>query len=135
MAMNKAEKAHVAALEKQLAEARAFRRTDVVDADLLPPEGYGPERFTFGFRSFVYGIIEYRAEPMASSSIYNYRYRSSGVRESGGSHGSMRLCSTRLLALQRARNQLEQNVAEALARLDAEIEAERDNPTPHPEAA
>jgi len=135
MAMNKAEKAHVAALEKQLAEARAFRRTDAVETDLFPPNGYSPEKLTFGFRPFVCGTIEFRAEPMASSSIYNYRYRSSGVRESGGSHGSIRLCSTRLLALQRARNQLEQNVAEALARLDADIEAELANPTPHPEAA
>lgn len=134
MAMNKAEKAHVAALEKQLAEARAFRRTDSVETDLLPPNGYGPERFTFGFRPFVYGTIEFRAEPIATSSIYHYRYQSGG-RMSGGSQGAMRLFSTRLLALQGARNQLEQNVAEALARLDAEIEAERTNPTPHPEAA
>lgn len=134
MAMNKAEKAHVAALEKQLAEARAFRRTETVEEDLLPPNGYGPERFTFGFRPFVYVTIEFRAEPIATSSIYHYRYHS-GSRMSGGSQGSMRLCSTRLMALQRARNQLEQNVVEALARLDSEIEAERTNPTPHPEAA
>ncbi len=134
MSMNKAERAQMAALEKSLAEARAFRRTDLVTPDTPPPEAGGYERYTFGFRAHAYGTIEFRADPCASTSVGHYRYYDGGKR-SGGSQGSVALCSTRLLALQVARNKLEKAFAETLAELDAAIEAERANPTLHPEAA
>lgn len=130
MAMNKAEREHVAALVKALAEVSAFRRTEPVYPD-LPAPANGAGTTNLGFLPHVYGPIEFRAEPCASTSIGHYRYHEG--KRSGGVQRGVSLCSSRLLALQVARNQLERNFAQALARLDAEIEAERANPTPHPE--
>lgn len=133
MAMNKAEKAHVAALEKQLAEAVAFRRTELVRPDVPPPRpGTSMAGMTFGFRPHTYGL-EASAKPAASSCVGHYSY--SDGKRMGGSQRSIPLCSTRLLALKVARCEMERNMAVALARLDAEIEAERTNPTPHPEVS
>lgn len=132
MAMTKAEREKFAALEKDLAEARSFRRTERVTPDVAPPISGGGAAMTYGFLPHTYDL-KASADPAASSSVAHYRYYDG--KRSGGSQRGIRLCSTRLLALQVARNQMEQNIAEALARLDAEIEAERANPTPHPEAA
>jgi|GEM_PF-3154884 len=132
MTMNKAERMHVAALEKDLAEARAFRRTDTVKPD-LPVPANGSGRNTYGFKTHVSGSIDFRAEPHSSSSVSHHRYHEGKL--SGGSQRGVALCSSRLLALQVARNQMENNFAQALARLDSEIEAERANPTAHPEYA
>lgn len=131
MAMNKKEAAHVADLERQLAEAMAFRRTDAVKPDVPPPGPSSMGRMTFGFRHHIYDL-KASAEPAASSTIGHYSYYEGGKR-SGGSQRAIWLCSTRLLALQVARNKMENEVARALAKLDAEIEIERANPTPHPE--
>lgn len=130
--MTKKEREHVAALEKALAEARAFRRTDDVQPDVPPPGESSMGRMTFGFKPHTYDL-KASAEPAASTFIGHYHYYDG--KRSGGSQRGIRLCSTRLLALQVARNEMERNVAKALARLDAEIEAERANPTPHPEHA
>lgn len=130
MTMTKAERAHVAVLEKNLAEALAFRRTDLVKPDVSPPEP-GSGNTSYGFRPHVYET-EFRAEPFNSTSIYHGR--SDNGRQSSRSHGSIMLCSSRLLALQMARNQMERNFATVLAKIDAEMESERANPTPHPES-
>lgn len=130
MAMTKAERERFAALEKDLAESRAFRRTEQVQPD-LPVPGNGSGGKTYGFLPHAYGTIEFRAEPHSSSSISNHRYYEG--KRCGGSQRGVALCSTRERALRVVRNQLENSFAQALARLDAEIEAERANPTSHPE--
>lgn len=132
MAMNKAEREHVAALVKALAEVSAFRRTEPVYPDVPPPVSGGGAAMTYGFLPHTYDL-KASADPAASSSVGHYRYYDG--KRSGGSQRGIRLCSTRLLALQVARCEMEAYVARALARLDAEIEAERANPTPHPEQA
>ncbi len=132
MAMTKAERERFAALENDLAESRAFRRTEEVKPDLpVPDNGSGGK--TYGFRAHAYGAIEYKADAHASTSIGNHSYYEG--KRCGGSQRGVPLCSTRERALRVVRNQLENNFAQALARLDAEIEAERANPTPHPEQA
>ena len=128
--MTKAERAHVAALEKDLAEARAFRRTEPVKPDVPPPGESSMGRMTFGFLHNTYDLKS-SADPAASTSIGHYKYYDG--KRMGGSQRGISLCSTRLLALQVARCEMERSVARALAKLDAEIEHERANPTPRPE--
>lgn len=137
MAMNKAERERMSALEKQLIIerhnnriAKALRYTDPVTPDLPPPEG-GSMGMTHGFDIYGYGI-ENKIEPVSSSSTSHYRYHEGS--RMGGSQKSRHLFSTRLLALRAARNQVEEAAARRLAEIDAEIEREIAEPTPHPAA-
>lgn len=134
MAMTKKEAAYVADLERRRAEAMALRFTEPKTPDVPPPQGGPGMRYTFGFRAHSYDLT-FSAGPAVSSCIghHSYYQDAKGFHRSGGSQKSIRLCSTRLLALQVARNMMENEAARALAKLDAEIEHERANPTPHPE--
>lgn len=130
MSMTKAERERFALLEKDLAEALAFRRTEEVAPDVYPPNTSSKDRMTYGFQPHQYNL-DASAEPCASTSVSHYRYYNGKI--TGGSQRGVRLYSTRLLALQAARYKMECAVAKALAKLDAAIEAERATPTPHPE--
>lgn len=121
MAMTKKEKENLAVLERKLAEALAFRRTDEVRPDLLSPSR-GAGDVTQGWQFNAYadrGVNVYQAW---SSSIHH----GTGVysRTRSASQGSQALYSSKLLALRALRNRVEEQAAARLADIDAVIALE-----------
>ncbi len=130
MAMNKAEKQRMADLEEQLFLARAWRQTEDVEPDLLPPKVWdalsrGWEFKTHGWGNHGDGDVS-RA---CSSSISN-----GAGWEKTTSQRPMKLYSTRLLALRALRRAHEKKTEKVLATIDKWISEEIASPTPGPEA-
>lgn len=127
MAMNKKEQAEMDALREELRIARAFRFTDPVERDVMPPEScYRGEGLTTG-----YDFNEHiGADPRSYSSAISHQWSGSvshgdmPYSEYSGSQGSRRLFSTKLLALRALRFALERRFAKRLAAVDAAIEKE-----------
>lgn len=127
MAMNKKEQAEMDALREELRIARAFRFTEPVERDVLPPKScYGSEGLTTGYE-FNEHI---GADPHSYSSAISHQWSGSvshgnvPYREHSGSQGARRLFSTKLLALRALRFALERRFAKRLAEVDAAIEKE-----------
>lgn len=115
MAMTKAEKAKLAALDAELALVRALRWTAPVQPDLPVPE-FG--QTTSGWQINTYSGRVYEA--WSESAAH-------GEGKARGSYGSQKgipLYSTRLLALQAMRAAVELECAQKLAAIDAQIAKE-----------
>ena len=118
MSMTKKEQAEVEALRVRL----ALRWTEPVNADVPPPLKYG-EPNTRGWRAHTWND-GFRVDA-AESSFGTHRI-TSHVSEgySAWSQQSIPLHSTRERALRAARHEMEKRFAEALRRIDVEIENE-----------
>lgn len=128
MAMNKTERAALESAQKELVVARALNwsRHESLLEDLPPPSGRGPgTRYTegWGFNSHTEDVF-----PMWSGVVvHGYGSAPTTTMASGSrSHGGRALYSTKLLALQALRYEMERNAARALAKIDAQIAAQKD---------
>lgn len=121
MAMNKKEQAEMDRLRGELLVAKAFRFTEPVEPDLMPPESYKDEDAVrgWGFNSHDEGRV-YKAMTTSQSNTQDW------TREDRLSwrQGAIRLYSTKLLALRALRNALEGIYARKLAEVDRRIEYE-----------
>ena len=120
MAMNKKEQAMVDDLRKQLLLAKAFRRTDPVEPDVMPPghsdplkairKGWLPSTYLGNYGDWV--------SPACTSLLYHNPNND----DKTSTQGSRRLYSSKLLALKAARYSIECQCEAILAKIDAEIE-------------
>lgn len=125
MAMNKSERAALDLAQRELAIARALRwsRYEPVPKDLPAPEPFGYARnYTEGWATNTYtkSVNQEWSEPSCHGSG---PYPAVGRHRSASQRGKS-LYSTRLLALQALRYEVERAAAQDLAEIDAEIEAE-----------
>lgn len=109
MAMNKAERAAFELAQSELAIARALRwsRYKPVEPDQPPPRGFG--EYVEGWGTNAY---------------------SKSVKHRNASQGGIAIYSTKLLALQALRYEVERAAAKDLADIDAQIEAEQEGNKP-----
>lgn len=116
MAMTKKEAAAFEALQNEIRLAKALRWTEQVAID-VPPPGFGEmhEKISKGW---LYNAYNLAVNPACSSSIHH----SSGRDDKTTTLGAKWLYSTRKLALQAMRNEVEREAAAKLAKIDAEIE-------------
>lgn len=116
MAMNKKEQAEFDKLQRQLQTAYALHWTTEVLPDVPPPSNG-----TFGMTTgWLFNTYSNRVAPACSTSI-NHSF---GHNDKTDSQGSRALYSTKVLALRALRYSLEKQYADALASVDARIEAE-----------
>lgn len=110
--------AHIADIELDRRMALAFRVTPPVDPDVLPPEpgDCGPNLK----RGFVFNAHSVRVEEACSSYLYHAVGKSDGT----NAQGSIRMYSTRKLALRGMRNAVESECMAKLAIIDKKIEDE-----------
>lgn len=113
MAMTKKEREALVDLQRQLEEARAFRFTDDVAPDVMPPkEGYAIGFFAHHLSSF---------SPVSKGWTSSVYHGSSEVPGKHASQGSRYLYSTELLAYRAVRRAMEKEFSEKLARIDRKI--------------
>ena len=135
MAMTKAERERMAALEHELRLAKALRWPTEAPT-LIEPPAFMTEGYTRGFWWHC-GVDNYRYEPAASSSSSHCRAATEADVEqwvnpatrytsarAGGSGWSRTLAATRRDALLAIRHEATKQAAELLARIDADIEKE-----------
>jgi hypothetical protein len=122
--LNKQQQAEFDALRQALAVALAWRRTEKVERDVPPPEGVG---LTRGWDARAWNG-QYRVDKACSSSVSH-----GDGWERTTSQGAHSLYSTRERALRAVRYQIEQQCAETLAKIDAEIAKELAEAVPTPE--
>lgn len=118
MAMNKKEQAEMENIRNEMRKARALRFTDKVYQDVLPPshnEGYGKLNTGFVFNSHNCSI------DIACSSSFSH---GKGQANKTTSQQAISMFSSRLLALKAMRNEIEQECAKKLAKIDGYIEKE-----------
>ena len=126
MAMNKTERAALEYAQNELSIARALRwsRHEPVPKDLPPPTtSFGPDRrYTEGWSTNMHSrsVMQQWSE-FVSHGMGPYH---EGDRFRSGARGSISLYSSRLLALQALRYEIERDAAKTLAKIDAQIEAE-----------
>lgn len=116
MVMNKKEKEHVEKLSMELSRARAFRFTDPVLPDVLPPKIYGLLLHGFTYNEYTSSIL------FACSSSGSHAVSSDSPCEKTNSQQPIVMYSTRSLALKGLRNALEKKYSESLAKIDREIQ-------------
>ena len=119
MAMNKKEQAAMADLQRELAEARAFRFTPLVGRDLPAPSTSGGGVIS----GWDYNAYYMNAEQAWSKSVA-YGLGAAPKSNMSASQGARSLYSTKLLALKAMRNEMERKAARELAKVDALIERE-----------
>lgn len=122
--MTKKEQAALDAVKKELALERAMRYSGPVEPDVPAPGYNDPVALGWAVVS-CYG--SYRAEKAACNSVFHRIGADAWAecrRGTGWSQRTMRLFSTKILALQSARHQTWLEAQAALARIDAEIEKE-----------
>jgi hypothetical protein len=120
MAMTKAEKARLDELENQLRIAKAFRFTDEVRPDVMPPA-----RSNDLAKGFLFNDYTREVAVACTSSVYH----AYGQDDRTTTQRARCLYSTRLRALRALRHSVEKIVSEQLAEIDREIEAEQAKPT------
>jgi hypothetical protein len=116
MAMTKKEQAAMDELCKQLALAKALRFTDHVDKDVFPPEEF--MKLSTGW---VYNAHTLEVSVACSSAVSH----GIGITDRTTTQRPIRMYSTKILALQALRNELEQMYATKLAYVDKCIASER----------
>jgi hypothetical protein len=126
MAMNKAEKAELARLQKELLLARAWRRTEAYPPDISPPDGFS--ELSRGWHAWASETTQ-RVEKGCSSSVFH----STSGWDKTTSQQTIHLHSTRLAALRHMRWLYECTIEKRLASIDEDIADELANPTPGPE--
>jgi hypothetical protein len=121
MAMNKREQQAFADLEQRLRLARAFNWTTKPEPDVEPPADYSQKPSV----GWTYNAHAQRIEQAWSKSS-THGNGSPPLKNDFGSgyQGSLRLYSTKLLALRACRADMELKFAEELAKIDKQIEAE-----------
>lgn len=116
MAMNKREQAHFEALQTKLQVAYALHWTSEVKPDVPPPIGVG---FTAGW---LFNSYSKTVTPACSTSVSH----GTGEDPRPTTQGARSLYSTKVRALRALRHAMEQQYAEALASIDAQIKASED---------
>lgn len=112
--MTKKEQAAFAVLEEQLAQARAFRRTEPVEPDVPPPT----EGHTTGF---LYNWHSQEVYP-AWSGVVVHGTRQVAPGPGRSSQGRVSLFSTQERAWRAMRYEVENEATRTLARIDARIQ-------------
>lgn len=115
MAMNKREAKEMEDLKRELRMAKALSWTVSVRPDVAPPDCFG---ITTGYLFNSYSVTV----SVACSSSTGHAH---GKNDKTTTQGSRWLYSTKLLALQAMRNELEVGFAKKLAEVDLEIEKEQ----------
>jgi len=117
MAMNKAERAEMENLKQQLAIERAWRRTQQVQPDVMPPSS---------FSGLSVGWVSCGADyqPFVSEACSSSVFHSVGRTDKTTTQRAICMYSTKILALKQSRYRLEQYAATKLAEIDAMIEEE-----------
>lgn len=118
--MTKKEQAVVDNLKRELALARAFRRTDKVEPDVPIPTSHGTDALAKGFL-YAGSLSDYPRVEIACSSAVHHAF---GRDDKTTTQNATRLYSTRLLALRALRHEVENSCAQRLARVDQDIEKE-----------
>lgn len=119
MAMNKAERAHIEALEQSLREARALRWSEPVEPDLLAGSGDEISGFYVNVHSKKVGVA------WSTRTTHGHDYASSKEQKATGSSASQRgidLYSTKELALQALRHEIVKQAVQDLAAIDKRID-------------
>ncbi|HIH2750786.1 TPA: hypothetical protein ACYLN4_006607 [Burkholderia lata] len=119
MAMNKAERAHVEALEQSLREARALRWSDPVEPDLLASSGNEISGFYANVYSKKVGVA------WSTRTYHGRDCASSKEQKASGTSASQRgidLYSTKVRALQALRHEIVKQAVKDLAEIDRQIE-------------
>jgi len=120
MAMTKKEQQMVADLQHEVRLAKALRLTQRVEPDVPVPTSFSTDCLSFGYIPIGAQSDYPRVEVACSSSGYH----AVGRTDRTTSQGARRLFSTRLLALRALRYEVEQKVAQKLAKIDKMIEDE-----------
>lgn len=121
MAMNKKEQAAMQALQNEVTRLKAWKLTEPVQRDLLPPHEY--DKLSMGWDFNPYTEEVYKA---CSSSVHHGRGW-----EKTSSQQSLSMFSTRGLALRALRYEIEQRAITKLANVDRAIsEAATDGDQP-----
>ncbi len=127
MAMNKAERAEMQALQDQLALAKAWRLTDPVEPDIAPPQSGEPDTKGWHVHAYLGGLdLPVRVERATSSVSSHFVGENAWVRRRdfmSNSQGSRPLYSTKTRALRAGRYQIEQQMLRKLAQIDQQIAA------------
>lgn len=117
--MTKKETAEMDALRDQLRIAKALRFTEEVKPDVPAPTYREANTTGYLFADYS-GFGGDSTSPACSSSVHH----NSRGNEKTTTQGARTLYSTRLLALRGLRHEVEQEVAQRLARIDRQIEQE-----------
>lgn len=115
MPMTKKEQAYVSELENTVRISRSFKFTPAVKPDVYPPVGGGELSKGFSFNSHSWEVC-----PACSSSVSHNCWAD----DKTTSQGARNLFSSRKLALQAMRHELEIQYAGELAKIDKLVEAE-----------
>lgn len=123
MAMNKAERAAFELAQSELAIARALRwsRYEPVEPDVPRPSGF-EQIEGWGMHAHSKTVKQQWSE----STAHGYGPYPKGERYRSASQGGRALYSTKLLALQALRHEVERAAAKELADIDVQIAAEQE---------
>ncbi len=121
MAMNKKEIAELDRLKTELRIARAFRFTDGVKPDVMPPTSFSELRKGFLFNAYLNEHSFGHVDVACTCSIYH----AFGRNDKTTTQQSRSLYSTRLLALKAMRHEMELKCARLLSVIDYSIEKEQ----------
>lgn len=125
MGMNKKEQAAFADLEHRLRLAKALRFTEPVERDVQPPvygSGGSGLRKRYDYNAYIGG---YGSGPRVEKACTSSVGHCFGDDTETTTQNPKALFSTRLLALRALRNNVENQVAEILAKIDEQIEEEK----------
>lgn len=125
MAMTKKEREQMAALEGERGLALALRfRSEPIPKPMEPAEDYAELRQGWGENAYGEKVFP---------GCFTRHNHADGLTHKTTSQGSGEFYATRFEALLVMRNKVARDAASRLARIDAMIEQERDNPTPIPD--
>ena len=130
MAMNKAERAAFELTHSELAIARALRwsRYEPLEPDQPKPPPNGLGAYIEGWGTYAY-VKRVKQQWSQSISHGDGPYQKED-RHRSASQGGRALYSTKLLALQALRYEVERSAAKDLADIDAQIKAEQEGDKP-----
>jgi len=120
MAMNKKEQAAFEALQRELLMAKAFRFTEPVKRDVVPPSSMGLNK-GWDYNSYIGGHGGPRVDVACTSAVHH----AFGNNTKTDTQQPRYLYSTKLLALRALRYDVEKQVANILADIDEQIEQEK----------
>lgn len=120
MAMNKKEQAAFEAMKREILLAKAFRFTERVKPDIMPPTT-SELRKGWHYNSYIGSYSGPRVHRACTSAVHH----SIGNDTKTDTQQPLSLYSTKLLALRALRHDVEKQVANILADIDEQIEAEK----------
>lgn len=120
MAMTKAERQRMEALEHELALERAFRLGSPVETDVAPPAGNEPDSFGYTINHFAKAIFPARTGAVSHAVGHAGGFEFPHRNAYRAPHG-IALFSTRAKALRALRFKVARDAAEHLLRIDEQL--------------